>query len=74
MSSIIQVTNLSKSYIISHEGKERYIALRDVMARKAKKLFSFPSSLKPSTSVTREEFWALKDINFEIEQIYVSGV
>ena len=72
--AIIQVTNLSKSYIISHEGKERYTALRDVMARKAKKLFSFPSALKPSTSVTREEFWALKDINFEIEQIYASGV
>ena len=67
MSSIIQVQNLSKSYTISHEGKESYTALRDVMARKAKKLFSFPTALKKET-VTKEEFWALKDINFEIEQ------
>ena len=44
---IIQVTNLSKSYTISHEGKERYTALpkktgqvRDVMAQKVKKIFS----------------------------------
>ena len=37
---IIQVTNLSKSYTITHEGKERYTALRDVMAPKARKLFS----------------------------------
>ena len=42
--SIIQVTNLSKSYTINHEGKERYTALRDVMAQKAKKIFSFPES------------------------------
>ena len=37
---IIQVSNLSKSYTISHEGKERYTALRDVMAQKVKKIFS----------------------------------
>ena len=66
--SIIQVTNLSKSYTISHEGKERYIALRDVMANKAKKIFSFPKSLTSTSFSTKEEFWALKDINFEIEQ------
>lgn len=65
--TIIQVTNLSKSYTISHEGRERYTALRDVMARKAKKIFSFPKALT-STSSTKEEFWALKDVSFEIEQ------
>ena len=65
--SIIEVTNLSKSYTISHEGKERYTALRDVMANKAKKIFSFPKSLASTSSTTKEEFWALKDINFEIE-------
>ena len=71
---IIQVNNLSKSYTISHEGKERYTALpkktgqvRDVMAQKVKKLFSFPG-WKAKTGITKEEFWALKDINFEIEQ------
>ena len=36
---IIQVSNLSKSYTITHEGKERYTALRDVMAQKVKKYF-----------------------------------
>ena len=69
--SIIQVSNLSKSYTITHEGKERYTALRDVMAQKVKKIFSFPSSLRGGTtkqSAYKEEFWALKDINFEIEQ------
>ena len=45
--SIIQVTNLSKSYTISHEGKERYTALRDVMAQKAKKILLIPKLTKP---------------------------
>ena len=67
MSKIIQVSGLSKSYIISHEGKESYTALRDVMARKAKKIFSFPG-WRAKTVLTREEFWALKDISFDIEQ------
>ncbi len=66
---IIQVSNLSKSYTISHEGKERYTALRDVMAQKVKKIFSFPSAMRGTKqSAYKEEFWALKDINFEIEQ------
>lgn len=64
--SIIQVTNLSKSYTISHEGRESYTSLRDVIARKTKKIFSFPKSLTTSSS-TKEEFWALKDINFNIK-------
>ncbi len=42
MPTIIQVSNLSKSYTITHEGKERYTALRDVMAHKVKKYFPFP--------------------------------
>ena len=69
MSSIIQVNNISKSYIINHEGKENYTALRDVIARKAKKLFSLakPSAIDPA-SASKEEFWALKDISFDIEQ------
>ena len=65
--SIIQVTNLSKRYTLNHEGKERYTALRDVMAQKAKKIFSFPKSMRPGNAFTHEEFWALKNINFEIE-------
>jgi lipopolysaccharide transport system ATP-binding protein len=66
--SIIEVNNLSKSYTITHEGRERYTALRDVMAQKAKKIFSFPKSLSVSGSTTKEEFWALKDVSFTIEQ------
>ena len=70
MSAIIEVKDLSKCYTIRHEGVQRYTALRDVMATKAKKLFSFPKSLRSSLAptTTKEEFWALKDVSFNIEQ------
>jgi ABC-type polysaccharide/polyol phosphate transport system ATPase subunit len=71
-SSIIKVRDFGKSYNISHEGgKENYTAFRDVVASKAKKIFSFPESLRTEdnrTKATVEEFWALKDVCFVIKQ------
>lgn len=67
MSSIIEVKNLSKKYIISHDTKERYTTLRDDISRKAKKIFSFPKSSHQKQH-TKEEFWALNDITFDIKQ------
>ncbi len=68
MPSIIKVDSVSKSFIINHEERENYMALRDVISNKAKKIFSFPKWMKPAVEVSKEEFWALRDINFEIEQ------
>jgi lipopolysaccharide transport system ATP-binding protein len=66
MSAIIKVENLGKKYIIDHEERERYTALRDVIAKNAKKIFFFPKWLKnDSVKVVHEEFWALIDVNFE---------
>lgn len=63
---IVQAEQLSKSFIISHEHKEKYTALRDVVASKAKKIFSFPFTLNEKKQNTQEEFWALQNLNFEI--------
>ncbi|MEO6670917.1 MAG: ABC transporter ATP-binding protein [Ferruginibacter sp.] len=67
MSSIIKINDLSKSFIISHEKRENYTALRDVISSKAKKLFSFPKWMSTEDKTTKEVFWALKNINFEIQ-------
>jgi len=64
MSTVIKVENLSKKYIISHKRQERYTALRDVMTNKVKGLFSKDRK----SDLAREEFWALKDINFEVKK------
>lgn len=64
--TVIRVENLSKKYIIGHE-RERYTALRDVIANGIKsigKRFSKHEYIDPNI----EEFWALKDISFEIKQ------
>jgi len=70
--TVIKVENLSKKYVISHQQKERYTALRDVMTRSAKnfghKLLSPFTARHPSFPKSKEDFYALKDISFEIKQ------
>lgn len=68
MLSVIRAENVGKKYLIRHEHPERYVALRDVLVSNARKLFSFPKNLRPNPApVDFEEFWALKDLNFEIQ-------
>jgi lipopolysaccharide transport system ATP-binding protein len=67
MSVAIKAEHLSKKFVIDHESQEKYTALRDVMTHKARKLFSSPFS-KNKTRHTTEDFWAVDDINFEINE------
>lgn len=68
--TVIRVENLSKKYILSHQQEGRsYKALRDVIADGTKSLFSSLYNGKSKLEdPTREEFWALKDVSFEIKQ------
>ena len=72
MSIVIKVEHVSKSYIIRHQGQSSYVALRDVIADKAKATFNKTKKLvinKPEIKTPkREEFWALNGINFEVAQ------
>lgn len=63
---VIEVENLSKRFIIHHEqaDKPRYRSLRDVIADRVK---SMVRREEPSFS-RAEEFWALRDVSFKIEQ------
>lgn len=66
--SIIRVENLGKKYSIHHENHERYVALRDVMANAANRLKQQLTSAHQSYPQSREDFWALQDISFEVRQ------
>jgi lipopolysaccharide transport system ATP-binding protein len=70
MSSVILVENLSKRYIIGHQKQEHYTSLRDVLTNGAKRVFNKLSHpfVAPAHDPAYEEFWALKDVSFEIQQ------
>jgi|694.fasta_scaffold02020_28 lipopolysaccharide transport system ATP-binding protein len=60
---IIIAENISKLFHLSHEGNQRYTALRDVLANKFKNIFK-----SKIISGESEDFWALKDISFKINK------
>lgn len=72
--SIIEIHNLSKKYIIGHDkaasGMYRYSSLRDSITHTCRGISQrLRHPLSPNLETTAlEEFWALKDINLEIEQ------
>lgn len=70
MTSAISVQNLGKKYILSHQSQERYTSLRDVLSNGARQFahkLRHPLTI-PKNDPAHEEFWALRDINFEIQQ------
>lgn len=68
--SVIRVENLGKKYIIGYHQQERYTTLRDALAKQLK---SFKRQLlrplgKTMPERAKAEFWALKDVSFEIQR------
>ncbi|MBD2345474.1 ABC transporter ATP-binding protein [Anabaena subtropica] len=66
--TIIRVENLDKKYIIGHQQQEKYSTIRDVIANGTKGLLKSFQNQKFKSTNYQEEFWALKDISFEIKQ------
>jgi lipopolysaccharide transport system ATP-binding protein len=67
--TVIKVENLSKKYIIGHQKQGKYTTLRDSIANGAKGLLTpFKRGKSQGSDPISEEFWALKDVSFEIKQ------
>jgi len=68
----IKIENLSKSYKIGHKSQTRHNTMRDLIAEQVRLLgdklrHPLKSSLHAGSD-TVEEFWALKDVSFEIKR------
>lgn len=69
--TVIRVENLSKKYVLSHQketGAYRYKSLRDTLTNSTKGLFNRFGNSGKTLDSSREEFWALRDVSFEIKQ------
>jgi len=68
---IITIESLGKKYLLTHQRKEPYTALRDVITEKVKRLPNriirhFSDGSSPGSNPGREEFWALRDMSFDV--------
>lgn len=72
---IIEIKNIGKKYNITHQ-RGGYIALRDVLAGILKNPFKFAKhKAKQAVGLeTKEEFWALKGVNLEINKGDIVGI
>jgi lipopolysaccharide transport system ATP-binding protein len=81
VSAVITAEGVGKKYVIRHGQQDRYVALRDVLARRTRALarnafsvITFRATGLQNGTRRREDFWALKDVSFEVERGETVGI
>jgi lipopolysaccharide transport system ATP-binding protein len=65
--TVIRIENLGKKYTIDHQSNGGYTTLRERIAETTK-ILSDALLRKKTATPSREEFWALKNVSFKIQQ------
>jgi lipopolysaccharide transport system ATP-binding protein len=75
---VIRAEGLGKKYIIGHQSTDRSNTFRDVITQNVKNFVRGAKEMAQGKAIVAgdqlEEFWALKDVNFEIKRGDVVGI
>jgi lipopolysaccharide transport system ATP-binding protein len=76
--NVITVENLSKRYLVGHRENQQRTTFREMLTREARNLAPKAIDLAHGREIVQgdevEVFWALKDVNFEVQKGDILGI